>query len=128
VSPEQIELVRETVHRLPGQEEALAAALIDALTVQAPSALRFLPSPSRAAPALMRELRTFAQLLPDFPALTHWARHLGEGAGTAATAAELIAIGSALVGALVVVLGDHFDADETNAWWAAVTLLTELAR
>lgn len=126
MSPEQIELVRETVERLPGQEEALAAALIDGLVVQAPTALRFLPSPSRAAPALLRELRTFAQLLPDFPALTHWARHLGEGAATAATAAELVGIGGALVDALADVLGDRFDADDSNAWRAAVTLLAEL--
>ncbi len=76
----------------------------------------------------MAQLRAFARVAPDFPALAAWARRLGATTGAPITATEIAGIGTALVDALAGVLGNAFGADERDAWRAGVVLVAELVR
>jgi hypothetical protein len=121
--------VGATLEALDDASAEFGAAMIDRLSVTAPSSLRLLPPDGeRAGPAVLHELRTFCDLVGDFPALRGWAHELGAATGTRVSASELHAIGAAMIDSMCAVLGGDFGPEDLAAWRSAVCLVIELMR
>jgi hypothetical protein len=124
-----MERIRATVVELDGSGAILGVRLTDRLQERSPAALRLLATdPATAGAAVIEELRRFASLVHDFPALESWARQLGAATGTAVSATEMEGIGAALIDAVGDVLGDGFLPGSREAWHSAVVLVVELIR
>jgi hypothetical protein len=121
--------VGATVEALDSTSAEFGAAMIDRLSVTAPSSLRLLaPDGERAGAAVLHELHTFCELVEDFPALRGWAHELGAASGTRVSASELHAIGAVMIESMCAVLGGAFEPEDLAAWRSAVCLVIELMR
>jgi hypothetical protein len=121
--------VGATVDALDHASAEFGAAMIDRLSVTAPSSLRLLaPDGERAGAAVIHELHTFCELVGDFPALRGWAHELGAASGARVSASELHALGAAMIDSMGAVLGTRFEREDLAAWRSAVCLVIELMR
>ena len=127
MTPEQITLVQSSFASLGPQLQTMAAQFYRELFTRDP-ALRALFSTDMAEQQIRfaEKLTEIVQAIPRLDELLAHTRELGaRHVGYGVRVADYRSVGSALLDAVAVVLGDKFDAPTREAWTVAYNLVAE---
>lgn len=128
MTPEQIQLVHDTVDALAGIDDRVARAFYDRLFEVAPAVRPLFPDDLDAqAHKFVVTLEEIVRSVSDLPDFVARARDLGaRHVGYHARASHYVVIGDVLFETLAQELGDRFTSEHEAAWRRAYHLLAEV--